>query len=102
MEITPTVVISGLVALVVILTAFAGIVGGFVRLESKTNANGNDINELYREVEKHRDNRNVHHDGDELDRRFGVLTEGMNDIKEQVKDGFKEITHRMDNFIKSK
>lgn len=99
MEISAGVIISAIVAIVVVLTAFAGIIGGFVRMESKTNQHTLDISDLYVKVETHAGDARVHHDGDELNRRFTVVEEGIKEISQQVKTGFEKVADRIDRLI---
>lgn len=91
MEITPTVIL-GIAGLVLALfTAFAGIIGAFVRLESKTNAHTTDITELF----KHTEDRSIHPPADDLDRRFLALADGMDKIEKQL----EKLIERFDRFL---
>lgn len=88
---TPTLIIAIIGLIFTLLTAFAGVVAGFVRIESKTNVNTADISELF----KHSEDRTVHHPADELDRRFSVLDVGVAEIKK----GIDKINDRFDKFF---
>jgi hypothetical protein len=87
--------IPAIVGLAVLLGIFAGVVGGFVRMESKSNQNTSDIADIYRTMEKHTENRNIHHDGEELDRRFNVVESGMHKIEK----GIDKLVERFDKFL---
>jgi hypothetical protein len=99
LEITPGLIISAIVALVVVLTAFAGIIGGFVRMESKTNQHTLDINDLYQKVDSHEKDARIHHDGEDLNRRFTVVEEGIKGINDAIKSGFEKINDRIDRLM---
>lgn len=94
MELTPTIVIALIALAVTLLGVFAGIVAGFVRIESRTNSHTEDIKELFR----HSENDRIHHPADELDRRFSVVDRAASEIKAEI----VKLGERIDRFLTSK
>jgi hypothetical protein len=95
MEITPSVVISAIVAFVVVLSALVGIVFWFARLEGKTTSTVADISDIYRQLELHSNDRGIHHDGEELNRRFSAIDDGMKTIQR----GIDKLGERFDRLL---
>lgn len=87
------------VGILIILGTFASVVALAVRTEVRTNSNTSDIDDIYRRIEKHESDRSVHHDGDELDRRFSGVEKGVEEIKGQIKEGIDRLTRRFDDFL---
>jgi hypothetical protein len=95
MEISPSIIISAIVAAVVVLSAVVGIVFWFARLEGKTTTNSTAIGDIYTAIEKHTDNIHIHHDGEELNRRFSTIDDGMKTIQK----GIDKLNERFDRFL---
>jgi hypothetical protein len=95
MELTPSVIISAIVAFIVVVSAFVGIVFWFARLEGKTTTNSTDITDIYRQLEVHSQDRQIHHDGDELNRRFSAIDVGMQTIQK----GIDKLNDRFDRLL---
>ena len=95
MDINPTVIIAAIGLTLTLLLIFAGIVGGFVRMESKISSLTEDRNEMYRHVE----NGEIHHKAGDLDRRFTELAHQLTSVKDDVKEGFQKIADRIDRML---
>ncbi len=93
MELNPTFLLT------IVLAVLAG-VAWLIRLESKTNTSLSDLNDLYRKVDEHSSDREIHHDGEELNRRFNDIGRELSEIKVAVKEGMQNLSNRIDNFLK--
>lgn len=92
MEISPTFLLTLGIALL------SG-VAWLIRLESKTSTNTRDLDTLSKDVYEHSSNGNVHHSADDLDRRFNELKDDISEIKDNIREGLKEIGHRIDRLF---
>lgn len=86
-EISPTL-------LVTVALAEIAFIAWLIRLESKTNANSEDIKELFRHVE----NPEIHHRADDLDRRFDMLITAITKIETSI----DKLMERFDKFLMQK
>ena len=102
MELTPSVLLGLAAFILTLLTAFAAIVGGFVRGESKTNQNTSDISDLYERLERHTESRDIHPAAKDLDRRFALIEHTMQEIKTEIKEGVAKLNDRFNDFISGK
>jgi hypothetical protein len=93
MEVNPTFILT------LVLALLAG-VAWLIRLESKTNTSLSDLNDLYHKVDSHAADREIHHDGEELNRRFNDIGRELSEIKLAVKEGMQNLSNRIDNFLK--
>ena len=95
MDMNPGTVIALIGVTLGLLTAFAGVVGGFIRIEVKTNTNTQTIDELWQKVDQHSQDRSIHPPVDELDRRFDEVKDGM----QKIDKGIEKLTERFDKFL---
>jgi hypothetical protein len=79
--------------------ALLGGIVWLVRLESKANTSLSDLNDLYHKMDSHTGDREIHHDGEELNRRFNDIGRELVEIKDAVKNGIGKLNDRFDRFL---
>lgn len=81
---------------VLALAGFALVVLGImIRAELRSNNNADDITDLYKQMDEHTKDRDVHHTKDDLDRRFEMLQEGQ----DRIEKGVEKLNDRFDVFL---
>jgi uncharacterized protein YoxC len=84
---------------ITLLIAVVGFIIWLVRLESRANAALDKADKLSIDVYAHTENVHIHHSADDLDRRFKELKDDITEIKQDIKDGLKEIGNRIDRLL---
>ena len=79
------------------LALVAGI-AWLIRLESKASTTARDVDTLSKDFYLHDSDKSVHHDGEELNRRFNVIDDGMKVIQK----GIDKLNDRFDRFLSNK
>ena len=79
--------------------AVLGFVVWLVRLEVQAKNNTVDLSELMNDVYDHHKDKTIHTDETELDRRFKTMSDDMHEMKDDIKQGFKDVNRRFDTFL---
>lgn len=91
MELNPTIIALAI--------AIIGFIAWLVRLESKATSTASKVSEMDTDLYSHRDDRTLHHDGEELNRRFAALESGLEKIDQAIHTGFSKINDRIDRLM---
>ncbi len=82
--------------------AVIAFIAWLVRLESKANVTANKVMDIDADLYKHADDSEIHHRGEDLDRRFENLQNGIDKIEKGIEQGFSKINDRIDRLMVSK
>lgn len=76
---------------ITVLLAIGGVIVWLVRMESKTNNNSVDIDELY----KHVNDRDIHHPSDKLE----TIMDTVKELRSEFKSSMAKLTDRIDRML---
>ena len=84
---------------VTIIMAGVAFVAWLVRLEYKANTTADNVKDLSGDVYKHHSDKTIHASETELNRRFDELGKDVHDLKDDLRNGFKDMNGRFDNLL---
>lgn len=86
-------------AIVAVILAAIAFIAWLVRLEGKSTTAVEKADKLAIDVYAHTENTKIHHNADDLDRRFSELKEDITEIKTNIREGLEKIGNRIDRLF---
>ena len=93
------ILVGVIVGVVVIGSTFAGFAYWISTVAVGGRANADSIDDLYRKIEIHTNDRAIHPSSADLDRRFAEFHSDLSEIKRKVTVGFSDVNRRLDTVL---